>query len=279
MIEIDAFDGEKRVVMNHTAPVLNDKGELQAAIVVNQDMTRLKTMERDLIKSQNRYRALFENNPIQTIIVDREARVVMHNFAGKKPHGALPVVGEVMYRDYAAKHQKDMYQELMDCMAENTPREFIELRYNERYLNILIAPYSEGAIITLMDVTHRKQLADQKLQARKMEAVTTLAGGIAHEFNNILSIILGNLELVMDEIPQWDTSRSHLDEIETAGLRARDVVRQLLGFTRGALAARKVVHADEVVRASINLLRGAIPKAIELAVDIPEEAFTVRGRP
>ncbi|WP_212637912.1 PAS domain-containing hybrid sensor histidine kinase/response regulator [Desulfocicer vacuolatum] len=277
LLEIDAFDGEKRVVSTFTAPVKDDAGNIQGAIEVNLDLTRIKAMESQLIDSKSRYRALFEHNPIQTIIVDKNARIMMHNFAGKKRHGSLPAVGDVMYKDYAEKHSVDMYNALMACMRKNEQKDFSEIKYKERYLNISIAPFSHGAIITLIDVTDRCRLMEELQQARKMEAIGTLAGGVAHDFNNLLGIILGNMELALDEVPQWSSARENLKEIQTAGLRARDVVHQLLSFSRKCDISKKTVDLRKIVKEAEHLLRASIPTTIEIKTEMPKEICPIKA--
>ena len=279
LYEIDTFDGKKRIISSFTAPVKDDEGNIQGAIEVNQDLTRLKAMEAKLIESESRYRALFENNPIQTIIVDKNARIIMHNFAGKKTHGSLPAVGDVMYKDYAKKHSVDMHDALMNCIRKNQHRDFPEIKYKERYLNISIAPFSQGAIITLIDDTERRRLMDELQQVRKMEAIGTLAGGVAHDFNNLLSIILGNMELALDEVPEWSSARENLKEIQTAGLRARDVVRQLLSFSRKCDISRNVVDLREIVQEAGPLLRASIPTSIEIKTDMQQAVFPIKADP
>ena len=236
-------------------------------------------VESKLTQSETRYRALFEHNPIQTIIVDKNARIIMHNFAGKKTHGSLPAVGDVMYKDYAKRHSVDMHDALVTCIRKNQHRDFPEIKYKERYLNINIAPFSQGAIITLIDVTDRRRLTDELQQVRKMEAIGTLAGGVAHDFNNLLSIILGNLELALDEVPQWSSARENLKEIQIAGMRARDVVRQLLSFSRKYDISRNAVDLGEIVQEAKHLLRALIPTSIEIKTEMQQAIFPINADP
>ena len=244
---------------------------------LKQEILFWKKEAETLRHDENRFRMVFDLNPIQTIIVDKDGRIVMHNFAGKKRHGSLPVTGEVLYKDYAAKHQVNMYEALMTCIRKNRQQEFSEVKYKERYLNINIAPFSDGAIVTLIDVTDRCLMADELQQARKMEAIGTLAGGVAHDFNNILSIILGNMELALDEVPRWSPARQNLQEIQTAGLRAREVVRQLLSFSRKTHVAKIAVDIREIVRESEHLLRASIPSSIDIRKNIPEKLSPIKA--
>jgi len=122
----------------------------------------------------------------------------------------------------------------------------------------------------IMDITKEKNMEAQLQQAHKMEAIGTLSGGIAHDFNNILGIILGNMELAMDDVPEWNPARLNLQEIKIATLRAKDVVRQLLSFSRKTQVKRKPIEINELVRESVALLRASIPTTIEIRSDIPE---------
>jgi len=112
-----------------------------------------------------------------------------------------------------------------------------------------------------------------------MEAIGTLAGGVAHDFNNLLSIILGNMELALDEVPEWSSARENLKEIQTAGLRARDVVRQLLSFSRKCDISRNVVDLREIVQEAGPLLRASIPTSIEIKTDMQQAVFPIKADP
>ena len=97
----------------------------------------------------------------------------------------------------------------------------------------------DNLIVAFNDITDQKQteaeretLHRQLAQSQKMEAIRTLSGGIAHDFNNILGIILGNTELAMDDVPEWNPAHKNLEEVRGACLRAKDVIRQFLSFSR-----------------------------------------------
>lgn len=112
-----------------------------------------KLLEMKQLALEERYRALFENIPIETIIVDTEAKVTGTNLTKKTNGKQGPHVGQVMYKDYAGKHEINMYQELMDCIKSGIPKEFPKQKYDGNFLRIWMAPFTGGAIITSIDVT------------------------------------------------------------------------------------------------------------------------------
>ncbi|RZB35990.1 MAG: hypothetical protein SRB2_02588 [Desulfobacteraceae bacterium Eth-SRB2] len=136
------------------------------------------------------------------------------------------------------------------------------------------------------DITERKiaeeektKLQSQLQQVQKMESIGTLAGGIAHDFNNMLGIIVGNTELAMDDVPEWNPARHNLEEIRIASMRARDMVRQIMAFSRQSPQKMKPVRISRIIKESLELLRSSIPKTIEIHQNISSDSDTVRADP
>ena len=236
-----------------------------------------KRAEASLVESESRYRTLFDFNPIQTVVVGNDGKITMFNFAKKTSAERVPSVGDIMYKDYADKHEIDMHKELMACIQNGNNKEFAELKYKERYLNIRISAFAGGAIITSEDVTERKRLQSLLEQVRKMESVGTLSGGIAHEFNNILGIILGNTELAMDDIPKDFPTYEFLLEVKNASIRGKKVVQQLLSFSHKADHEKQPIDISRVVRESMEILRNSIPNSIEFDEILADDCQIVMG--
>jgi PAS domain S-box-containing protein len=124
------------------------------------------------------------------------------------------------------------------------------------------------AIETLVDVTEQHNLESQLRQAQKMEAIGTLAGGIAHDFNNILTPILGYSELVVDRLATTCEERELVQEILKAGGRAKELVKQILTFSRQTEQERQPVQIHLIVKEALKLLRSSIPTTIAIQQDI-----------
>ncbi len=129
------------------------------------------------------------------------------------------------------------------------------------------------------NITTRTILEHQLREARKMESIGVLSGGIAHEFNNILSIIIGNTELAQDDVPDGNPAQSSLDEIKHASLRARDVVKQLLSFSRKSEDRLRSLNIIPTMEESIKLMRAYIPASIEIRHVFPVRSGVIRGDP
>ncbi|WP_159441371.1 hybrid sensor histidine kinase/response regulator [Desulfopila aestuarii] len=127
-----------------------------------------------------------------------------------------------------------------------------------------------GIVHSAKDITIFKQLEDQLRQAQKMEAIGTLASGIAHDFNNILSPIIGYSELVADRLPENSEELEMVQSIHTAGIRATELVRQILTFSRQSDQKRQPLQIHLIVKEALKLLRSSIPTTISIHQHVPD---------
>jgi PAS domain S-box-containing protein len=129
------------------------------------------------------------------------------------------------------------------------------------------------------DITEKVKLEEGLRQAQKMESIGTLAGGIAHDFNNILGIMIGNAELALDDVPEWNPIYCYLEEIKTAGLRAADIVKQLLSFSLKSDLKLKPISIMPIIDNTLNFLSSSIPATIKIHRNISATEAIILGDP
>jgi PAS domain S-box-containing protein len=151
----------------------------------------------------------------------------------------------------------------------------IDLEINAQYRPL------EGGLLALFlrDITDRNQIEARLQQSQKMEAIGTLAGGIAHDFNNILQPMLGFCELLKDDLPSDSSQQNFVDGILDAAMRAKELVNQILSFSRQAAEEAKPTKLQPIIKEALKLLRSSIPKTIDIEQAIDPECGIVFADP
>lgn len=147
------------------------------------------------------------------------------------------------------------------------PIELVARAHPDRSLHLYVAPEGEGRRIWLFDVTGQKSMELQLSQAQKMQAVGQLAGGVAHDFNNLLTAIQLQLSGLLERHPVGDPSYEGLNEIRQTAIRAADLVRKLLAFSRKSTVRRERLDLGELVGEFAVLLRRLLREDVRLETD------------
>ena len=229
-----AKDGKNIPVMINATGLYekdNRKGKFLGTYGIITDISKLKQLTEELMKKEVFNYALFEHNPIETIVVDNEGRIVSFNKAKRESGRRLPNIGDFMYKDYAAQHSINMYDELMRCIESRKSKTFTDVSYRNEILSIAIVPFSEGAIITLIDNTEQRRLEEQLRIKQGMKAIETLAEGFSHDFNNLLATIQGGLDLIGEHKNLSDNQKIYVQEGKGACKKASALTSKLIDLT------------------------------------------------
>ncbi len=152
-------------------------------------------------------------------------------------------------------------------------RDALELLAEER-----TAMLSEAYDDLQAEIEESKHTEEQLRQAHTMEAIRTLAGGIAHEFNNMLAVIMGNAELALDDLVE-EGRREHLNQILKASERSRDLVRQILTFSRRNGGQERALKMVPLLRETYKLLRASLPRTIQMDLKLRTKSDTIFADP
>lgn len=273
--------GEQRQFHNIVAPI-REGTEILGILGINIDITERQQAEEELRRRENQLQRILEILPIGLWFADKHGTLLRCNPMGIRIWGGEPTVsiGElglfkawrlpsrepVEADDWAlAKTIRDgvtIVDELLEIEAFDGKRKTI-LNYSTPILDD--DGRVDGAIVVNLDVSDRMALEDQLLQAQKMESIGRLAGGVAHDFNNMLSVILGHCELALKGLPPEHPLFARLQNIREAGERSADLTRQLLAFARRQTVAPKVLDLNETVEGMLKMLRRLIGEDIDLA--------------
>ena len=129
------------------------------------------------------------------------------------------------------------------------------------------------------DMTEQAGLDVELRQAQKMQAIGTLAGGIAHDFNNILAAMIGFTELALDDLEEDSRAKKHLEHVRTAGYRGRELVKQILTFSRQGEQEKKPVQVVPIVREVLKLMRALLPSTVEIRPRVETEEGIILADP
>jgi PAS domain S-box-containing protein len=269
------------------SPLFDHEGNVVGAIETIRDTTEQKRIEKALQESEERYRTAIESSNDGIAIVKGRNHVFVNRkfleiFGLQSPD---EIVGQsasaIVHPD-----DRDRIREMNERRQRNedVPNryEFKGLRKNGEIVYIeasVTGTTYQGEPISLAflrDVTERKSLEAQLLQAQKMEAIGTLAGGVAHDFNNILMVLMGYANLLQMKMGQNDPSRVYVDQILASTAKAANITQSLLAFGRKQVLEAKPHRISTIVKDVEKLLQRLMPEDIELVIKLGDDA-TVRA--
>jgi len=286
-LQLRKKDGTTFVGSISAVAVKDEKGNVRYYDGIIENITERKKAEKSLRESEEKFRHFFETAMVGMYRTQiKDGKFIAANMALAKMLG-YPMVDALIAEYVTSEHYTDPNRrgELLNQLATNGYVEGFEIEMERAdgspiqiALSGTVYPdrgYLEGVIVDITDLKKaeaEKAEAEAKLrQAEKMEAIGTLAGGIAHDFNNILSAILGYSELTLEALPPNASIRNKLKAIRSSGERARDLVSQILAFSRKDEHIKSPVELHLILEDALKLIRPAIPTTIEIQTQIASE--------
>ena len=281
--------GELVQVESSANPIFTAEGRV-GFLAIQRGITARKATEAALRESERRYRTLAEAAHDSIFIVNHEQRIEYANAISAERFGisSQDAIGKRLSELFPAVTAEEMWRELSIVFASGQRHSF-ETRFDtpdgELWLETWVVPMSgdgtapDAVMGVARDVTDRKRLERQFLQAQKMEAVGQLAGGIAHDFNNMLTAIIGYSELLLDRVRHDEALADDVEEIKRAGDRASRLTRQLLAFSRKQVWAPQVLDVNGVLADLHKMLGRVIGEDVRLEIAAAPDLDRVKVDP
>lgn len=278
-----------------TFPVYNDEGKVRFVVEHASDISERKQAEVALRSEKEKLETVTRNIGVGLTIIAKDYRIQWANQVIKEIFG--DVEGKVCHSTFNKQNQVCQGCGVRQVFSTGRgpvthEQRGVDLNGDEVWSEVIVTPLKDGqgnttaALEVFVPINERKreekerrEIEKQLRQARKMESVGTLAGGIAHDFNNILTAILGYAEMVQDELIPDSNTWKFQTEVINAGIRAKELVNQILTFSRQTEHDYSPLHLHLIIKETLKFLQASIPTTIEIRQDIDTSCRAVFADP
>ena len=305
-VRVPRADGDRYYVTTIT-PIKNIKGETISAICSSKDITERKRMENELSESEEQLRALSESiadGMVYQINSGKDGQQRLFSYLSPKVEWFHGLKAEDVKRNPSLIYNQ-IQEPYRAILVEAEARAFetmskleidvpVQLPSGDVHWRRFISsprPHSDGSIIwdgIELDITQQRQAEEERLRlqqrlqhAEKMEAIGTLAGGVAHDLNNVLGILVGYSELLLANIPDDSPLRNHVEKMMKGGVRAAAIVQDLLTLARRGVHAESVVNLNSIITdfqktLEFENLRSSYPQ-VRIQIKLAKDLLNIKG--
>jgi PAS domain S-box-containing protein len=289
-LEIRHKDGNVTPVLYNASVYRDEAGEVTGVFAVVRDISALKSAERALRESEERYRTAIENASDGIALVKEDS----HTFVNRRfaEMFGYEDPSEIVGKPLSITVHPDDLAKVLEINRMRQKGEPVPTRYEfkgikkdgtQRIIEVSAVRTTylgePASLAYLRDITDYKNLEDQLRHSQKMEAIGVLAGGVAHDFNNILAAIIGFAEMVEEDIPLGKPKVEHVQRVINAASRGRELVQKILAFSRKTERARHLVSLSAITKETAQLLRASIPTTIEIMLDMAATSDIILATP
>jgi PAS domain S-box-containing protein len=255
--------------------------------MILRDITERKRAESEIRASNEFMKTMLKASPEIIMATDAHGVITLLSDSAETLFGSSvkETVGQSAVQ--LMPEDEDSKQKVLDMVGELLEKGFIknyEFQWRKKDGNFLFTEWNglllkdengdtTGAVSVVRDVTGRKLMEGQIRQAQKMESIGTLAGGIAHDFNNILTAIIGYTEMNMYHAEGNMRVRHNSENVLKAAGRARDLVKQILTFSRPGDEERKPVQLQPIIKEALKMLRASLPASVDMQQSLLSESY------
>lgn len=276
-----AKDGSFYWVDTTIVPFLNAEGKPYQYVAIRNDITERKRAEQQILEQA----ALLDQAQDAILVRDLEQKILFWNKGAEKIYGwaAEEALGKNA-RELLFKEPSAQFEQAATAVIKNgewqgeirqTRRDGTEITVESRWTLVRDEKGQPHSILVInTDITEKKRMETQFLRAQRMESIGTLAGGIAHDLNNVLSPILMAIDMLQLKTTD-EASKKWLDVLRTNAERGGNMVRQVLSFARGVEGERVTLQPKHLIKEIVKILKETLPKSIEINFHIPPDLWMI----
>jgi len=269
-------DGTRVDVWTSVSMLRDADGKPAGAVAINRDITALKRAREAVAESERKYRHLVEDMRDVAFTLDASGAITyisprVEMFSGWSPEDLTgrSFLEFVLPEDRAAATER--YKQLLSGERIDTEFRIADRRGKTRWVQASSRPIEQNKVIVgargvLADITERKRTEDEDLRIAKLESLAVLAGGVAHDFNNILTAVTANLSVAAEEAVAGENVADSIESARRAAAMAKALTQQLLAFSKGGEPVKKIAPIGSIVRESARFALSGAASDLELSI-------------